>query len=170
MRYTFIMFNDTNTKLTHRFFEVSVILKALNGVIEMLIGVSVFFITKETLTQFVAFIARVELSEDPGDLLANYLVRAVEHYTLTNQMYISIYLLTHGILKVALVYCLLKKYLWAYPTAIVVFGLFGTYQMFAYVHTPNPSLLLLTLLDVFIMAVTYFEYRNLLKAKSPNIG
>ncbi len=86
MRYTFLMTSDTNTKLTHRFFEVSVILKALNGVIEMLIGVSVFFITKETLTQFVAFIARVELSEDPGDLLANYLVKAVEHYTFTSQI------------------------------------------------------------------------------------
>ena len=155
------MSNDINTKLTHRFFEVSVILKALNGVIEMLIGVSVFFITKETLTQFVAFIARVELSEDPGDLLANYLVKAVEHYTLTNQMYISVYLLTHGILKVALVYCLLKKYLWAYPTAIVVFGLFGAYQMFAYTHTPNPSLLFFTFLDIFIMILTYFEYRKL---------
>ena len=170
MRYTFLKTSDTNAKLTHRFFEVSVILKALNGVIEMLIGVSVFFITKETLTQFVAFIARVELSEDPGDLLASYLVKAVEHYTFTSQMYISVYLLTHGILKVALVYCLLKKYLWAYPTAIVVFGLFGGYQIFAYIHTPNPSLLFLTLLDVFIMVVTYVEYRNLLKTKSPDIG
>lgn len=156
-----MMSDDTNTKLTHRFFEVSVILKALNGVMEILIGVSVFFITKETLTQFVAFVARVELSEDPGDLLANYLVKAVEHYTFTSQMYISVYLLTHGILKVALVYCLLKKYLWAYPTAIVIFGLFGVYQVFAYVHTPNPSLIMLTLLDVFIMVVTYIEYRNL---------
>ena len=164
-----MMSDDINTKLTHRFFEVLVILKALNGIIEMLIGVSVFFITKETLTQFVAFIARVELSEDPRDLLANYLVKAVEHYTFTSQMYISIYLLSHGVLKVALVYCLLKKYLWAYPTAIVVFGLFGAYQIFAYVHTPNPSLLFLTLLDVFIMVVTYVEYRNLLKTKSSNI-
>lgn len=164
MRYTFLMTSDTNTKLTHRFFEVSVILKALNGVIEMLIGVSVFFITKETLTQFVAFIARVELSEDPGDLLANYLVKAVEHYTFTSQMYISIYLLSHGVLKVALVYCLLKKYLWAYPTAIVVFGLFGVYQIYAYIHAPHLSLLFLTLLDVFIMFVTYIEYRNLTRA------
>lgn len=166
MRYTFIMSNDTNTKLTQRFFEVSVILKALNGIIEMLVGVSVFFITKETLTQFIAFIARVELFEDPGDLLANYLVKAVAHYTLTSQMYISIYLITHGILKVALVYCLLKKYLWAYPTAIVVFGLFGGYQIYAYVHTPNPSLILLTVLDFFIMVITYVEYRNLLRLRT----
>ena len=166
MRYTFIMSNDTNTKLTQRFFEVSVILKALNGIIEMLAGVSVFFITKETLTQFIAFIARVELFEDPGDLLANYLVKAVAHYTLTSQMYISIYLITHGILKVALVYCLLKKYLWAYPTAIVVFGLFGGYQIYAYVHTPNPSLILLTVLDLFIMVITYVEYRNLLRLRT----
>ena len=152
--------NDTNA-LTHRFFEISVILKALNGIAEIILGISVFFITKETLTQFVTFIARVELSEDPGDLLANYLVKAVEHYTFTNQLYISIYLLIHGVLKVALVYCLLRKYLWAYPTAIVIFGLFGVYQIFAYVHAPHPSLVLLTILDAVIMVVTYLEYQNL---------
>lgn len=112
----------------------------------------------------------MELSEDPGDLLANYLVRAVEHHTFTNQLYISVYLLVHGILKVALIYCLLRKYRWVYPTAITVFGLFGVYQIFAYTHTPNPSLIVLTILDVFVMAITYLEYRNLtLPTKSPNI-
>lgn len=150
-----------NKSLTHRFFHISVLMKALNGIAEVILGVSVFFISKETLAQFVAFLARVELSEDPGDLLANYLVKAVEHYTFTNQIYISIYLLIHGVLKVALVYCLLKRYLWAYPTAIVVFGLFGVYQIFAYVHTPNPSLIILTILDAVVMGVTYLEYRNL---------
>ncbi len=154
---------ETSSKksLTHHFFYISVLLKALNGIAEVILGVSVFFISKETLTQFVAFLARVELSEDPGDLIANYLVKAVEHYTFTNQIYISIYLLIHGVLKVALVYCLLKRYLWAYPTAIVVFGLFGAYQIFAYVHTPNLNLIILTILDVVVMGVTYLEYRNL---------
>lgn len=154
------MFLD-NKAFTHRFFEISIILKALNGVAEIVLGASVFFITKETLTQLVAFIARVELSEDPGDLLANYLVRSVEHYTYTGQIYISVYLLIHGVLKVALVYCLLRKYLWAYPTAIVVFGLFALYQIFAYVHTPNLSLIFLTVLDLFIMVLTYLEYQKL---------
>jgi uncharacterized membrane protein len=160
--------HDSKKSITHRFFYISVLLKALNGMTEIVLGISVFFITKETLSLFVAFIARVELSEDPGDLLANYLVKAVEHYTFTNQLYISVYLLIHGILKVGVVYCLLRKYLWAYPTAITIFGLFGVYQIFAYIHTPNPSLIVLTFLDVFIMTLTYVEYRNLKTAPGGN--
>ena len=73
------------------------------------------------------------------------------------------YLLVHGFVKVFLVYMLLKRRLWAYPTAIVIFIAFGVYQIYQF--TLSHSLLLagLTVLDAFVIVFTVWEYRILLR-------
>ncbi len=150
---------------THQFFKVSILLKAFNGVVEVLLGVSVFFITKTELLDLASFFARMELTEDPGDVLTHYLVHVLAQYTTTNQIFISVYLLIHGSVKIWLVYCLLKGYLWAYPTAMMIFGLFGTYQIYTYIQHPHLSLLALTFLDVLVILFTYLEYRKLMRTR-----
>jgi predicted membrane protein DUF2127 len=77
------------------------------------------------------------------------------------KMFGAIYLLWHGVVKVGLVAALLLKRRWAYPVAIVAFLLFLAYQLYRYSHTYAPELLVLSVLDVVVIVLTWFEYGRL---------
>jgi len=149
----------------HNFFVVSVILKGLNAVLELMGGLAAFFVTKPIVIKIVELLARNELAEDPSDIVANYFIHLAYDYSSSFQIFISVYLLIHGAAKLFLVYNLLKKRLWAYPSAIAVFSLFVVYQIYAYIISPSFSLIFLTMLDILIIILTLFEYKNLKKQK-----
>ena len=56
--------------------------------------------------------------------------------------------------KVVLVWALLRRYLWAYPIGIAAFSLFLVYQLYRYSHTHSTWLLVLSLLDVAVVVLT----------------
>lgn len=147
----------------HKLFSVSIVLKGLNGLAEIVLGLLAVFITHQSLIYGVNLITRLELLEDPGDVFANYLITAATQYSFDTQIFIAAYLLIHGVLKVGLVWALLKRKLWAYPSAITVFGLFFIYQVYEYIKAPQISLVVLSVLDLFVIFLTYFEYRSMKK-------
>ena len=99
-----------------------------------------------------------ELSEDPHDLVAGYLLTLSKGLTAGGQLFGAAYLLTHGIIKLALVAALLKRRLWAYPAAIGIFALFAAYQVYRYTFTHSWYLILLTILDAVVIWLTWLEY------------
>jgi len=148
----------------HNLFVLSVILKGLNAILELIGGLAAFFVSKATVIKMVGLLARNELAEDPSDIVANYFIRLSYGYSPSFQIFISVYLLIHGVVKLFLVYNLLKKKLAVYPVAIAVFGLFVVYQVYAFFITPSFSLIFLTVLDILIIILTSLEYRNLRKS------
>ena len=58
-------------------------------------------------------------------------------------------------------YGLLREKLWAFPWAIAVFTGFGVYQIVRYVTQPSWWLVALTMLDVFVILLTWAEWRRL---------
>ena len=151
----------------HRLFYVSVIAKGLNGLLEIVIGIASFLITEPTLISWVSFLTREELLEESNDIFANYLVHAVQNYSIDMQHFVAIYLLLHGVVKLFLVAGLLQKRLWAYPTAMIIFGLFALYQSIEYLLHPHPSLIVLTVIDLLVIALTYKEYQILKRPLTP---
>ena len=115
----------------------------------------------QTLKGFVWAITRHELSEDPKDLIANFLVRSAGHFSVSAKVFGSVYLFSHGIIKIALILSLWKRKLWSYQAAIVFFILFIIYQMYRYTHHHSAWLILLSILDVIVVMLTWLEYRNL---------
>lgn len=69
-------------------------------------------------------------------------------------LYGAVYLLAHGIIKVALVMALLLNKLWAYPWMIVL-AVFIAYQAYRIVLSPSVGLLALTVFDLVIIALTW---------------
>ena len=67
-------------------------------------------------------------------------------------------------IKVFLVVSLFLGRLWAYPTAIAIFALFIVYQMYRYYLDPSLAMVALTILDVIVIVLTWFEYRRLKRA------
>ena len=63
--------------------------------------------------------------------------------------------------KILLVSSLLQRRLWAYPTAIVIFGAFLGYQLYRYSHTHSAWLLALTVFDLLLVILASLEYQRL---------
>ena|SRR5690242_8587143 len=142
----------------HRAFEVGVGLKGLDGVLEIIGGLLLLAISPTHLSALVRQLTLHELSEDPHDLVAGYLVSLSGGLTAEGQLFGAVYLLAHGITKLALVAALLRRRLWAYPTAIGIFGLFAAYQLYRYTFTHSWYLIVLTLLDAVVIWLTWLEY------------
>jgi uncharacterized membrane protein len=71
------------------------------------------------------------------------------------------FLIAHGVIKLALVYCLLRRLVRVYPWAIGVLAIFLVYQAYAWVASPSISLALFVVLDVVILVLVWREYREL---------
>lgn len=146
-------------KYIHLAFEISVILKGLHALTEVVGGVALFFISQQSISQIISFVTQAELSEDPQDFIALYLSQLAQHLTLDTQHFAAFYLLSHGILNGFLVVNLLKEKLWAFPLSITVFGFFIVYQLFRYSFTHSIWLLLFTAFDVVVIWLAWREYQ-----------
>ena len=148
-------------KNMHQQFVVGVWLKALNALLEIIGGTLLLF--TGAVTTFITYMARNELIEDPGDVVANTVQHHLPYLSQHSQLFTAIYLLSHGIIKIFLVAGLLGRRLWAYPSAIIVFVLFIVYQLYHYIHTHSFFLLLLTTSDILVIWLTWHEYKVIKK-------
>ena len=123
-------------------FEIGVILKGLNGLLELIGGTLLLFFPQSAIQRIVVELTHNELSRQA-------------------QTFAAIYLLSHGVIKAVLVYALLKDKLWAFPWAIGVFAGFGVYQIYRYFVEPSGWLIALTVLDVIVIVLTSFEWQRL---------
>jgi uncharacterized membrane protein len=145
----------------HLAFEISLLLKGLFALGQIIGGIVAFFATKEFLLKTVSVLTQEELAEDPRDLVANFLLHSAQNLSIGTQLFVALYLLSHGSIKLWLIIGLLRQKLWYYPTAILVFGLFIVYQLYRFGFTHSAWLLLITLVDVIVIALTWHEYKYL---------
>lgn len=143
----------------HQLFEISVLLKGVHAASECIGGLALAITNNNAIRQLVTRITQNELAEDKRDFLAHHLASWAQGFSIQTQHFYAWYLLSHGAVKLALVAGLLMRKLWAYPTAIVIFGLFIAYQLYRYTHTHGIGLLVLTALDLIVVALTWHEYR-----------
>ena len=142
----------------HQLFEVSVLLKGVHAAIECVGGLALAFSNNQWIRHLVTQATQSELIEDRQDIVANHLMMWAQTFSVQTQHFYAWYLLSHGIVKLALVTGLLMRKLWAYPTTIVVLGLFIVCQLYRYTQTHGFGLLLITMLDVIVVALTWHEY------------
>src|SRR5262245_4036836 len=136
-------------KSIHRIFVVSVLFKGAHALIEIAGGLALYLFSSETLARWIDEV-------DPEDRIARY-------FPLSEQHFFAFYLLSHGVVKSLLVWGLLREKLWAYPASFVVFGLFIAYQLTRYSFTHEIALILLSVFDLFVIALAVHEYRLLRK-------
>ncbi len=148
-------------KTIHLAFSVSLWLKGVFALTEVIGGIAGFFVSTQILNDFAVWVTRSEVAEDPHDIIANFFLHAVQHLTSGTLNFAAIYLLGHGIVKLWLIIGLLRRRLGYYPVAIVVFGLFIAYQLYRYTLTHSIWLVLITLLDLVVIGLTWHEYRYL---------
>jgi uncharacterized membrane protein len=146
---------------TDRAFRISLYLKGLDGVFEMLGGILLLLVNPAEINHWAVRLTRSELSEDPHDFLANHILKTA--YSLTGKALVfgAVYLLAQGVVKVVLVWQVFLDRVWAYLALIVVVGLFAVYQIYRLAAVKfSAGLFLLTLFDLLIIYLTQREYRN----------
>ena len=150
------LFEEKNVR---RAFEVSLVLKGIFAVLEIIGGVLAYFVSQQFLLNLILVFTKQELLEDPHDVVARYLIQFAQNLSVSSQLFTSFYLLSHGILKVFLIAGLLRRELSYYPAAIFIFTLFILYQLYRFSFTHSIWLLLITLLDAVVIWLTWHEYK-----------
>jgi uncharacterized membrane protein len=145
----------------HNIFLASIFLKGLNGILEIFGGILTLAISPTIVKNIVNFLVLNEITEDPKDLVANYFLHIFSGYNFKIQIFWAFYLFIHGVIKIFLVIALWERKLWAYPTAIAIFFAFIAYQAYRYTFSFSPFLIILSIFDIFVIIMTYFEYKSL---------
>lgn len=143
----------------HFLFKIGVVIKGIDGALEAIAGIALFFTTTAFLRTLVDWLTAGELQEDPTDFVANHLVDFFHHLTINTKHFAAVYLLTYGLAKVGLVAGLLRGKLWAYPTTLIVLGFFLCYQIYRFSHNHSLGLGLVSLLDLVIFALIWRDYQ-----------
>lgn len=157
-------------KATTRFdrvFEVGIILKGLDGLLETAGGVILLFISPAFVHHLAVRLTHGELSEDPHDWVSTHVLHSTHGLVHGGLLFAAIYLLAHGVSKIVLVWEILHERLWAYLGLIYLTVGFMIYQLYRIAYDPKISLILLTIFDAIIVYLTVVEYR---KRKRPALG
>ena len=136
-------------KRIHQLFVVSVLAKGLHALIEIAGGLALYLFSADAIARWLNEI-------DRHDWIAR-------HFPVSEQRFYAFYLLSHGLVKIVLVVFLLREKLWAYPASIAVFTLFIAYQLYRFSFTHDIGLILLSIFDLFVIALAIHEYRLLRK-------
>ena len=148
-------------KRIHQVFAISVSLKGLHALFEIVAGLALYFTSTEAIVGWISTWSSHGIAEERHDWIANQLLRFAGNFSVQQHDFFAFYLLSHGIVKIVLVYGLLKEKLWAYPASFVVFGAFIAYQLYRYSFTHETALILLSIFDLFVILLAIHEYRLL---------
>jgi len=156
----------TASSLFNSVYDVGILLKGIDGFIEFLTGVLLLIapgLVHKLLTDVAGKAAVTH--HQTFRLIGDYVARLDKELAASGLAFLIIFLLTHGVVKLVLVYCLLKKIVKVYPFALIILGLFLIYQVYAFIQTPSVGLALFSLLDAVIIGLVWREYKILLFEK-----
>lgn len=145
----------------HRFFEITLLLKAVFAAGEIVAAIGVYIIPLHVIADVVGAVTHAELAAHPHDLVAAHLADWARNLSVGTQHFVAFYLLSHGAVKLWVIIGLMRERLWYYPVALVVFTIFVIYQLHRYTVTHSVSLLVITVIDLVVIGLTWHEYRYL---------
>jgi uncharacterized membrane protein len=150
----------------HQLFEISVFLKGIHAIIEIIGGLALYFVSTDVISSALEWVAESDYLDDPHDIISNFLMHQSSSLSVHSKTFAAFYLFSHGIIKIFLVVGLLRNKVWAYPTSLVVLGLFIVYQVYRYNITHSVWLIVLTVFDILVMWLIWHEYK-LVRAGKP---
>jgi uncharacterized membrane protein len=144
--------------LLDKVFEAGLLIKGIDGAIEFLGGLVLFFVSPTSIHRFLAFITQQELTENPHDKLAHFILHSADSLNTTNKIYLILFLWLHAAVKLISVIGILRNIHWAYPFALIGLGLLTLYQLYSIYERTSLGLILLTAFDIFILGMIWREY------------
>lgn len=141
-------------------FLIGVLFKGVDGLGELFGGIVLLFVGPTRLRGMANHLTAHELSHDPDDAIANFIRHEAAHLGETGVAFLAIYLLLHGIVKLAIVIALLVGSRRVYPWAIGALIAFVLFQVYELVTAPTIGFVFLTAFDLVIIWLTWREWRR----------
>lgn len=142
------------------FFDLALILKALNGALEVVGAILILVIPPSFVFRVAEFLTGGELAQDPDDPVATALLSAAHTFTIHNHYLLAAYLVLHGIVKVILVWGIFAGKRIAYPLFMIALGIFATYEAYRGFARHELFLQALAVFDLSVILLTSYEYRQ----------
>ncbi len=152
-----------NARRTAHLFKVAMLVKGIDGAAELIAAMVLLLVSTATVHRLVADVLARDLLGSTDGRLARHVVTTTDGFATGNRTFAVVYLALHGVVKLALVLALLRKWVPAYPVAIAVLGAFVVYEVYRATRTGSILLSVLAALDIAIIVVIVREYRLLRK-------
>ncbi len=153
---------------TDRMFAVAIAIKGIDGGLQFIGALLLMVIPPTLITGTANMIITRDLLGDPHGTLSTHLAEAAGHFANgSTRWFAIIYLLAHGVIKLVLVWALVKRVMWMFPVAVVVLAGFVVYEVWRAIHTHSIALPVFAAIDVVIIVLIIREY---LKLRRENVA
>lgn len=147
-------------RLVEWLYRLSLLAKGLLGTAQAAGGVVLLILPAGAVPRTLHWLTRSELSEDPADPLSLALTRWALRLDPAATHFYATYLLTHGALNIGVVLGLVLRIRYATEASLLVLACFVAYQSLEWLRTHDPALLLLTAIDLAVIALVVLERRR----------
>lgn len=152
--------SNRSTDLMDWVFLLGVLFKVFDGMVELVVGLPLLFLNQERIARIGRWLTADELAEDPSNFLANLILHQSLKPHLHGTVIVSIYLVTHGLVKLLIVWGMMRGSSRSYPWAIGALTMLLVIQVVDMVIKFSPVVLLLTILDVVVLVLAVREWRE----------
>ncbi|MFL6731177.1 MAG: DUF2127 domain-containing protein [Sphingomicrobium sp.] len=133
----------------HQLFLVSIAIKGAHALVELAGGVALYLFSTDLILQWLWEASR---SHD-------WVARFAHGFSTAEHEFYAFYLVSHGVVNGAIVAGLLLGKRWSYHATFAVLSLFIGYQLYRYSYTRDIGLIVITVIDLIVMALAWNEYR-----------
>jgi uncharacterized membrane protein len=147
-------------------FKLALVVKGIDGASELVGAVLLTVLPTVWVQSVIANVVSHDLLGPPNGSLTQHFITGTKQFAAGNRTFAISYLALHGVIKLALVVALLRKWLPAYPVALVILALFVIYEIYRAAHTHSVLLPFLAALDLAIIVLVVREYRLLRRERA----
>lgn len=144
-------------------YRVGIVIKGFDGFVELVTGI-LLIISPQTPHRLLEHVADTA-GQHPGtvfEIIEKTVVNLEAHLSGSVLFIIILFLISHGVIKLVLVYCLLKKIYRAYPYALAILVIMFFIQIIPLFSDPGSiGIWLITVLNAAIIFLVWAEYQDL---------
>jgi uncharacterized membrane protein len=133
----------------HQLFIVGLVLKGLHALVELAGGIALYLFSTNAIASWLW-----EASESH-----DWIERFAASFSHREHQFYAFYLVSHGIINGGIVAGLLTRKRRSYHVTFVVLTLFIAYQLYRYSYTHDIGLIVISIIDLIVMALAWNEYR-----------
>ena len=124
-------------------------MKGLHALIELVGGIALYLFSTDLIVRWLWEAGR------SSDLVARF----AHGFSHPEHEFYAFYLVSHGVVNGLIVGGLLLEKRWSYHATFVVLTLFIAYQLYRYSYTHDIGLIVISAIDLIVMALAWNEYR-----------
>ncbi|MEI8135632.1 MAG: DUF2127 domain-containing protein [bacterium] len=159
-----LLAHQEDKSFVHRAFWISLFLKGLDGALQLIGGIAVIFAEPGTLGKTYRYFTRFLVGNRTQNPEAEFIKVTAHSFGMNVEMLVAIYLLVNAVIKLLLVYGLLKERLWVFPAACIGFGLMFSLELYRISIHFYWGIFILMCISVFVITMVLLEWKKVRKA------